>query len=418
MILIFLVGFLLGGAAAYIVLMRKIVALRSKSDILSVQVKNEREKAALMEQQREERFQEQLRTVQEQFVNLAGTVLEKTQQRLKSENVESISVITAPLKEHLGKLQDAIDKTNTSTAQSTASLSQQLKSMAEQTQKIDDTATRLTNVMRGGNQAQGLWGERMLTDILQMAGLRETIDYDVQQILRDESGQPLHNVDTGQQMKPDVIVHYPNNEDVIIDSKMSIDAYYKYVNTTQEDLRKRYADELVKSIRSNVNILAKKNYNDYVAPPRQTIDFVIMFVPNDGALQLALQTDKYLWAEAFDKRVFITGQQNLMAILKMIQMAWRQYQQTQNQKKVYELAEELLKRVGDFYAKFQKMDDQINALRRSYDDVANKAYTGRQSITQKALQLKDLGVKENAKYPLPDANLSIDELTADATENE
>ncbi len=398
-------------------LKEELMSLRTENASLQTSLEKERENTSNEAQQRERQFNEQLKTVQERFANLANDVLEKTEKRLKDDNQESMSTITAPLRENLIKLQEAIDKTNTETAKSTASLSQQLRQMAEQTEKIDKTATRLTNVMRGGNQEQGKWGERILTEILEMAGLREGTDYDVQVILRDEKGHALTNAETNTQMKPDVVVHYPNNEDVIIDSKMSIDAYYKYVNTTDENLKKQFADELVRSVKNNVKLLAQKNYSDYVVPPRHTIDFVIMFVPNDGALQLAFQTEKSLWAEAFEKRIFITGQQNLMAILKMIQMAWRQYQQTQNQQKIFGLAEELLKRVGEFYQKFKKMDDQITALRGSYDEVSKKVWTGRQSINQKASQLIDLGVKENPKYRVSDAAEALPEnLPETATE--
>lgn len=400
-------------------LSERITGLMAEAASLRTSLANEQEKNASEAELRNKQFQQQLQTVQEKFANLATEVLEKTQEKLKNGNQESMENITAPLRENIDKLQEAITKTNTETAKNTASLSEQLKQMADRTDKIDQTATRLTNVMRGGNQQQGQWGERILTEILQMAGLKEGIDYDVQVVLKDESGKASVNSDTDSQMKPDVILHYPNNEDVVVDSKMSIAAYYQYVNTDDERLKKQYADELVKSIKNHIKGLAKKDYSAYITPPRQTIDFVIMFVPNDGALQLALQTDKTLWNTAFEQRIFITGQQNLMAVLKMIQMAWRQYQQTQNHQKVYALAEELLKRVGDFYAKFQKMDEQINALRKSYDEVSNKAYTGRQSIAQKANQLKELGVKETTKAPIPEvienylANEQIDESTTD-----
>lgn len=354
-----------------------------------------------LEAERQKQFDAQIETVKEQFHNLATKVLDQSTDKLKARNTESMETITAPLKDNITKLRDAIFNTNQETAKSTASLSEQLKAMAEQTQKIDATATRLTNVMRGGNKIQGNWGELILTEILNQNGFRQGINYDVQQTLTDSKGYAFSNEDSGKRMVPDVILHYPKNEDVIIDSKMSIEAYEMYVNTDHEDLKKKYADDLVKSIRAQFTNLSKKDYSSYIKPPRHAIDFVIMFVPNEGALQLALATDKRLWNDAFNKHVFITSQQNLMAILKMIEIAWRQYTQTENQLRVYGLAEELLKRVGEFIKRFDKVKKDIDTLSKDYDDAYKKAYTGRQSIVQKANELKNLGVKQAPNQPIP-----------------
>lgn len=360
---------------------------------------------------RREQFEQQLKTVQAQFSNLATQILEHTSERLKLTNSESLEHITKPLKVNLEQLQQAIQQTNHESIKNTASLTQQLKEMSLQTEKIENSAHQLTNVIRGGNQVQGSWGERILTDILETQGYIEGVDYDIQYTLTNEKGDAVRNDDTGKRMRPDVILHYPNNEDVIIDAKMSIDAYYKYVQTTEEGLKRKYATDLVNSIRTQAKNLSKKDYSSYVQAPRKAIDFVIMFVPNEGALQLALATEPRLWGEAFEKQVFITSQQNLMAILKMIQIAWRQYTQTENQKRVFSLAEELLKRVGEFIKRFDKIDTDIINLRKHYDEAYNKAYTGRQSIVQKANELKELGVKESANQAIPATKPDLQTIT-------
>ena len=361
------------------------------------------------QQLRQKQFDQQLETIQEQFQNLASKILDQTTQKLKSENVESMSHITQPLKQNIEQLQQAIDKTNHETARSTASLSEQLKSMAEQTAKIDASATRLTNVMRGANKVQGNWGELTLMNLLDSQGLRLGVDYDVQQTLSDDRGNVLTNEESGKRMIPDVILHYPNNEDIIIDSKMTIDAYTNYMNAEDEIVKKKYADDVVKSIRTQFTSLSKKDYTSYIKAPRRAIDFVIMYVPYEGALQLALLTDPKLWHDAFEKKVFITSQQNLMAILKIIQIAWRQYAQTENQKRVYDLADEMLRRVGDFIKRFDKVGKDIETLHKDYDEAYKKAYTGRQSIVQKANDLKVLGAKESANAPIPETQMRLDE---------
>lgn len=426
-----LVGILVGGLASYIFFNGKLNESKLAVGTLHTQLEAERaqhqkeieslkdrfehetelrnQQSSNEQQLRQKQFDQQLETIQEQFQNLASKILDQTTQKLKSENVESMSHITQPLKQNIEQLQQAIDKTNHETAKSTASLSEQLKSMAEQTAKIDASATRLTNVMRGANKVQGNWGELTLMNLLDSQGLRLGVDYDVQQTLSDDRGNVLTNEESGKRMIPDVILHYPNNEDIIIDSKMTIDAYANYMNAEDEIVKKKYADDVVKSIRMQFTSLSKKDYTSYIKAPRRAIDFVIMYVPYEGALQLALLTDPKLWHDAFEKKVFITSQQNLMAILKIIQIAWRQYAQTENQKRVYDLADEMLRRVGDFIKRFDKVGKDIETLHKDYDEAYKKAYTGRQSIVQKANDLKVLGAKESANAPIPESQMRLDE---------
>lgn len=426
-----LVGILVGGLASYIFFNGKLNESKLAVGTLHTQLEAERaqhqkeieslkdrfehetelrnQQSSNEQQLRQKQFDQQLETIQEQFQNLASKILDQTTQKLKSENVESMSHITQPLKQNIEQLQQAIDKTNHETARSTASLSEQLKSMAEQTAKIDASATRLTNVMRGANKVQGNWGELTLMNLLDSQGLRLGVDYDVQQTLSDDRGNVLTNEESGKRMIPDVILHYPNNEDIIIDSKMTIDAYANYMNAEDEIVKKKYADDVVKSIRTQFTSLSKKDYTSYIKAPRRAIDFVIMYVPYEGALQLALLTDPKLWHDAFEKKVFITSQQNLMAILKIIQIAWRQYAQTENQKRVYDLGDEMLRRVGDFIKRFDKVGKDIETLHKDYDEAYKKAYTGRQSIVQKANDLKVLGAKESANAPIPETQMRLDE---------
>lgn len=426
-----LVGILVGGLASYIFFNGKLNESKLAVGTLHTQLEAERaqhqkeieslkdrfehetelrnQQSSNEQQLRQKQFDQQLETIQEQFQNLASKILDQTTQKLKSENVESMSHITQPLKQNIEQLQQAIDKTNHETAKSTASLSEQLKSMAEQTAKIDASATRLTNVMRGANKVQGNWGELTLMNLLDSQGLRLGVDYDVQQTLSDDRGNVLTNEESGKRMIPDVILHYPNNEDIIIDSKMTIDAYANYMNAEDEIVKKKYADDVVKSIRTQFTSLSKKDYTSYIKAPRRAIDFVIMYVPYEGALQLALLTDPKLWHDAFEKKVFISSQQNLMAILKIIQIAWRQYAQTENQKRVYDLADEMLRRVGDFIKRFDKVGKDIETLHKDYDEAYKKAYTGRQSIVQKANDLKVLGAKESANAPIPETQMRLDE---------
>lgn len=378
---------------------RQKTALQVELERVNTLLDAEQNHHAKTETMRNEQFAEQLKTVQEQFSNLATRILTQTSQQLQTANNESVNSITAPLKANIEQLQAAIRATNTETAKTTASLTEQLKMMSEQTQRIDQTASQLTRVIRGDNKQQGNWGERTLTHLLDSQGLKRGIDYDVQETITDDKGNVVIHDDSGKKMIPDVILHYPNHEDVIIDAKMSIDAYYQYTITDDEQQKNRLVEDVVKSIRSQAANLARKDYSRYVKKPRRAIDFVIMFVPNEGALQLALAHSPELWIEAFNKKVFITGPQNLFAILRMIEIAWRQYHQTENEKKVFDLAEELVKRVGDFIKRFEKVGKDIEMLHKDYDEAYNKAWSGRQSVVQKANELIAIGVKEAANAP-------------------
>ena len=220
--------------------------------------------------------------------------------------------------------------------------------------------------------------------------------------LRDEQGRPLKNDDTGREMQPDVILHYPQGQDVVIDSKVSLVAYQRYVNAEDGEEKERALQEHLKSVRQHVTELARKDYSKYIKAPREAVDFVIMFVPFESSLQLALVNDPSLWREAFERKVFITGEQNLLGILHMIHIAWVQNQQAENQEKVFGVAEQLLDRLGDFIQRYNKVGEQIDQTRRAFDFSVNKLNEGRQSVVQKANELKQLGAKENPNRRIPD----------------
>jgi DNA recombination protein RmuC len=368
-------------------------------------------------QLRQQQFDQQLKTVQEQFSNLANKVLNETTLKLKNENSESIENITKPLKENISQLHQAITDSNNTSIKNTTSLSEQLKAMKEQTEKIDSTATNLTNVLRGNNKQMGDWGEFMLNELLDSQGFKRGLDYDVQDTITDERGNVVTNDDNGKRMRPDVILHYPNNEDVVIDAKVSIKAYSDYVNATDEIQKRMFLDKHLKSLRSHVRELVNKDYSNYIKKPRQAIDFVIMFVPNDNALNLAFSFDTKLWQDAFEGKVFITGPQNLFAILRMIQIAWRQHNQTENQRRIISMAEEMLKRVGEFIKRYETVGGDISKLVKNYEESKKKLYNGKQSIVQKANEMKEIGIKESINQPIPEVETELEIEDIDNKQN-
>jgi DNA recombination protein RmuC len=308
--------------------------------------------------------------------------------------------ITRPINDSFAELKKTIAESDKESARTAASLTERLRQVGEQAERMDKTATRLTNALRGDSKQAGDWGELVLQDLLDSQGFKRGFDYDVQDTLTDADGFIVRNEDTGHKMRPDVILHYPGNQDVVIDAKVSIKAYYDYVNESAEALRTQMLDRHVQSLRSHVKELAAKDYSRYVQPPRTAIDFVIMYVPNETALQVALTRDPKLWNDAFEKKIFISSTQNLFAILRMIQIAWRQHNQTENQKKIVGLAEQLVSRIGLFVERSQKVSRDLDLLRTDYDDM-QKSIDGTRGIIQKAGELKRLGIKEDVKHPLP-----------------
>lgn len=362
-----------------------------------------RQQSAAEAQLRQEQFQEQLKVVREQFQNLATTVLAKTSDQLRTQNREAMELVTKPIGDSFAELQKAIIESDRETAKTAASLTERLRQVGEQAERMDRTATRLTNALRGDSKQAGDWGELVLQELLDSQGFKRGFDYDVQDTITDTDGYVVRNEDTGRTMRPDVVLHYPGNQDVVIDAKVSIKAYYDYVNETVEAVRQQMLDRHVQSLRQHVKELSVKDYSRYVKQPRVAIDFVIMFVPNEAALQVALSRDPKLWTEAFEKKVFISSTQNLFAILRMIQIAWRQHSQTENQKKILNLAEQLVSRIGLFAERAAKMGRDIDTLATDYADM-QKSVDGTRGILQKANEMKRLGIKEDVKHPLPKLN--------------
>ena len=353
---------------------------------------------------------EELKRHEERFKNMAQQLLESSASKLKESNAEAMTGITQPLKDAVEKMQKAIYENQEKSAGYSASFAEQMKMMMQQTQQLGEKTESLTNVLRRDNKVSGNMGEIILGDLLASQGLTEGIHYEVQARLRDELGRPLKHDETGKEMQPDVILHYPQGQDAIVDSKVSLVAYEKYVNAESPEEKERYLQEHIKSVRQHVNELARKDYSKYIKNGRDAVDFVIMFMPFESSLQLALANDPTLWREAFEKKVFVTGEQNLLGILHMIHIAWVQNQQAENQEKVFGLAEQLLDRLGDFIQRYNDLGSKLDAVNKAYDSTNNKLSEGRQSVTQKAQELIALGAKENPnrKIPKPETDLLLD----------
>ena len=284
------IGIAVGAVVLYLVMNQKVGRLHvelakkeTEMQMLSQQRAEEQRqsKERFAEQMRgqREQFEEQLKTTKEQLRVLAQQLMDAQAQRLKEENKENMGTITQPLKEAISEMRKAINENTKDHTAQNASLKEQLRLMMESNREIGEKAESLANVLRRDNKVSGNMGEIILGDLLASQGLTEGIHYEVQARLRDEQGRPLKNDDTGKEMQPDVILHYPQGQDAVIDSKVSLVAYQRYVNAEDPEEKERALQDHIKSIRSHVTELARKDYSKYIKAPREAVDFVIMFVP-------------------------------------------------------------------------------------------------------------------------------------------
>ncbi len=352
-------------------------------------------------QDREANFQRQLQLVKEQMQNETRQVLDQRAEALGKSNREQMSDVVKPLKEQLEAVQKQVKATENSSTANRASIEKAIEDLVKRTIEMSNDARGLTRALQGDNRAQGNWGELVLETILGNSGLEKGVHYETQVTLRDADGRALSHELTGQRMVPDVIVHYPDDKDVIIDSKVSLTAYLDYCNAQNDAQRDAAAQRHVASMRQHVRELRLKNYASYIKPPRQALQYMLMFVPNEAALQLALQTDSSLWREAFDSGICITSEQNLIVLLRMIQMAWAQVQQFHNQQEIIAQATVVLDRVQRFVDRLDRVNSSIDRLHNDYEE-ARRAFDGRQGILAAAKSMERLGAKTSQQRLLPE----------------
>ena len=281
----------------------------------------------------EKQFAERLQLLQEQLRTTTEKLLKQRADELDKSNRSQMDSIIAPLKAVMTEMKKSMDDNRESFTRSTASLGEQIRQMHATTASLGAEAEKLSRALQTGPKIQGDFGEMKLNDLLDKFGFTKGVEYDVQYTMRDAKGNVIHNDDTNDMMRPDVVLHYPDHKDVIIDSKASLTAFINYVNAETDDERRKALDEHVKSVRRHVDELSAKNYAKYSMEGGTTLDFVIMFVPQEAAMQLAVSADPSLWNYAFERKVVITGEQNLFSLLRLLQIAWTQQRQADNQER-------------------------------------------------------------------------------------
>lgn len=353
----------------------------------------------------EEALGRQLEMLKTQMLAESEKVLKAREEELDKRAKATFENIAGGLDKNIKDMKEAFEqnkKAHSETSQTLkANIENAVKNLREQTLSIGDKADNLAEALKGRNKAQGNWGEVILDNLFTAEGLREGRDYDKEETLRDEHGQIVLNEDTAKRMRPDFILHYPNGNDIIIDSKVVLTAMYDYYAAEDETVKADAQTRNLAAIKEQVKKLAKKDYSSYLQPGHKMLDYVIMFVPVYSALRLAYESDRNLWHDAYAQGVLITTEETLMPFLRMINIAWTSHEQVANQQQIIAAAETVLSRVSDLCTAHAKMGKKLNEALEQYDACDKKIRERGQSIVVAANKLISYGVPQNKKKPLP-----------------
>ena len=352
----------------------------------------------------------QLKELREQKVELSQELRESFQsvateiirERTKDLN-ERAEETLKPLRDDLQRFGKQVSETYQEESRERFSLKNEIKNLVERSQAISEETTNLTKALRGDSKVQGDWGEMILERILERSGLRKGEEYFVQETLRDEAGKLITTEDNRGGLRPDVIVRYPNSGAMVIDSKVSLTAYSRYLSADTDEVRAMALREHLQSIRKHIDELSRKKYEEHVSG---AANFVMLFIPNEPAYSLALSHEPNLWEEAYAKNVVLINGTNLIAALRMAQDMWQRERQELNIQRIVEESTKLYDKFATFAETFLEVGKKLQSASLAFDQARGQLSEGRGNLVRRVEQLKELGVKTNKTLP---AALASDE---------
>jgi len=335
------------------------------------------------------------------FQVLANQILEEKTMRFTDTNKLNMESILKPLNEKLAEFKTKVEETYDKESKQRFSLEERIKELVALNNQISEDANNLTKALKGNNKIQGNWGEMLLESILEKSGLKKGEEYFIQDFLRGENGERLQNTQN-KYMQPDVVVVYPGGRKIIVDSKVSLNAYVKYVESKEEDERIICEKEHILSVKKHIDELSQKCYQDYV----ESLDFVMMFIPNEPAYILAMQLDSTIWDYAYRKRVLLISPTNLIASLKVVADLWKREHQSRNAQEIAKRGAFLYEKFANFVEVLQDIGKNVDRTQKSYDKAMTQLSEGNGNLMRQAEMLKELGVK--AQKELPNSNKNLD----------
>lgn len=341
------------------------------------------------EKRASEQMLEQMKTaLPDTFRALASAVLEEKSQSFAERNRAGLDQILAPLNSRLQDFQKKVEEVHQQQLVGGATLREQVNLLVASTTKVSDQANSLANALKGSTKAQGNWGELVLQQILERAGLREGHEYET---------QVSHTVENGRRLQPDVVIRLPEGRRLVIDSKVSLAAYWMHCKAQDEAARLAATNDLLASVRNHIRGLSEKNYQSLYG--LKSLDFVIMFLPIEPAFMLALACDEKLWEQAWEKNVLLVSRSTLLFVLRTVSYLWRQEQQERNVQEIAKRGAELYNKLASFVGDLSDLGARLEQAQKSYDGAFAKLKTGRGNLIRQAELLRALGVKPTKDLP-------------------
>lgn len=330
-----------------------------------------------------------------QFENLANKILEEKTEKFTALNQNNLKNILDPFQEKIADLKNKVNEAYEKENKERFSLAEKVKELAELNQQISDDAKKLTRALKGESKTQGNWGEMILESILEKSGLVKGREYFLEHELRDEDNNALFSEFSGKKMRPDAVIKYPDERNVIIDSKVSLTAFTDLVDETDPDVYAIKLSQHLGSIKNHISQLSQKAYDDY----DKSMDFVMMFIPSEPAYIAAMQADPNLWNFAYEKRILLLNPSNLITSLKLIADLWKREYQNRNSMEIADRGAKLYDKFVSFVENLEKVGRNLDQAKNVFNDAYKQLHTGNDNLIIQTQKLKSLGIKNKKDLP-------------------
>ena len=344
-----------------------------------------------------------------EFENIANKILETKTEKFTELNKTNLKTILEPLGENIAAFKTKVEEVYDKESKERFSLGEKVKELAQLNKVISEEAHNLTKALKGEAKTQGRWGEMILESILEKSGLVKDREYFMEHELLDANGNPLKSDSEGKKMRPDAVIKYPDNRSVIIDSKVSLNAFTRLIASADAEEQKQELAAHLSAVKSHIVTLSAKGYDDY----DKALDFVMMFVPSEPAYIAALQSDPDLWNFAYDKRILLLSPTNLITSLKLIVDLWKREYQNQNALEIAERGAKLYDKFVGFVANLEDVGEHLDKAQGKYSEAFKQLSTGNDNLVLQATKLRALGLKTKKDLPKEIINTALGEELTD-----